>query len=303
MHTYIGFGLHIDSDLEFPELMPAGPAEADIRIERANLAGELSQGRDTGRVFSDWSPESFMLHIPSVGYYVARKGEKILVDPYPGADMNSFRLYLLSIAMTALLAQKKMVLLHASAIILDEELVLFMGQSGAGKSSMAAELHRNGYLVYSDDVCVLLPPIEGVNKTFTVSSYPMMKLWRDTIHAIGDEQYTEQHRIWPEEEKYGQFFHESFQVKPMPVSRVFILNPVEEEISYGARQLKGMDAFQALAKNTYRSHFIQDMDLQKLHFASVSNLARYAVVTELSRSTSNSDIGSFTRFVLNLLHA
>ena len=302
MHTYIGFGLHIDSDLEFPELMPAGPAEADIRIERANLAPQLSEGRDTGKVFSDWSPESFMLHIPSVGYYVARKGEKILVDPYPGADMNSFRLYLLSIAMTALLAQKKMVLLHASAIILDEELVLFMGPSGAGKSSMAAELHRNGYLLYSDDVCVLLPPMEGMDKAFAVSSYPMMKLWRDTIHAIGDEHYTEQHRIWPEEEKYGQFFHESFQVKPMPVSRVFILNPVEEEITYGARQLKGMDAFQALARNTYRSHFIQDMGLQKLHFESVSNLARHAVVTELSRSRSGSDIASFTRFVMDLLH-
>jgi hypothetical protein len=302
MHTYIGFGLHIDSDLEFPELMPAGPAEADIRIERADLASELSRDRDKARVFSDWSPESFMLHIPSVGYYVARKGEKILFDPYPGADMNSFRLYLLSIAMTALLAQRKMVLLHASAIIQDEELVLFMGQSGAGKSSMAAELHRNGYLLYSDDVCVLLPPIKDVRKAFAVSSYPMMKLWRDTILAIGDENYTEQHRIWPEEEKYGQFFHENFQVKPMPVSNVFILNPMEQKIPYGARQLKGMDAFQALAKNTYRSHFIQDMDLQRLHFESVSNLARHAIVTELSRSKSDSDITSFTRFVLDLMH-
>jgi hypothetical protein len=43
------------------------------------------------------------------------------------------------------------------------------------------------------------------------------------------------------------------------------------------------------------------MDLQKLHFTSVSNLARHARVDELSRPAAGSDIASFTRFVIGLL--
>jgi hypothetical protein len=69
------------------------------------------------------------------------------------------------------------VLLHASAVVMNDKAVLFAGPTGSGKSTIAAILHRQGYAVLSDDVTEIAS--EGA-----VASQPAIRLWPDVLEAL-----------------------------------------------------------------------------------------------------------------------
>jgi hypothetical protein len=293
---YIGFGLKILSDIEFPELMPSDFREEDINISLGQIAPVNYQDKTANEKTTRSIKESFYMDIPEVARYLTTLGKSILVEPYFNSAESSIRLFLLSNAMAALLVQRNKILLHSSAIIYKNELILFMGESGAGKSSIAAELSKRGYTIFSDDICVLEPVLKDDKSVYAIASYPMMKLWDDTINALDDVQFEKSHKLRPMADKYGHFFHESFEKKAYPIKKIFILNPNMDSIDYSAKKVSGLDAFELVGKNTYRSQFIMEYDLQKLHMESISGLIHRSEIQILSRHREKSNIEEFTSF-------
>ena len=301
MYTYVGFGMHIRSELEFPELMPSDSADSDIYISRSSLRTELAVERNMDQSFFEWQDGVFLFHVPSIGAFAARGGRSIEADLYPNYDEKGMRSFMLNTMLPAVLAQRQQVLMHGSSVIIGDRLALFLGTSGAGKSSTVAELRRRGYTIFCDDVFVLLPPASADPTVYALASYPMMKLKKDTIEAVGDEKNTDSSPIRDSGEKFAQYFHESFQTKPLPVGHVFLLSPGPDHSAYAARPVTGMQAFQALSRNTYRSNFMHERALQRLHAESLSHLIQHTEILELTRPIEGSDIRSFADFIVSLI--
>jgi hypothetical protein len=101
------------------------------------------------------------------GRFHIRHGREILVDPAPEVDPAVLQVVLAGRMMAFLLRQRGWLTLHASGVRIDGQAILFLGISGAGKSTTAAAFHTRGHDVITDDVgavrvirrgeCVLRP--------------------------------------------------------------------------------------------------------------------------------------------------
>ena len=202
MYNYWGFGLTIASEIEFPEFLPYNFEEPDVIISLGKTPENLKGADVIKRVNVSMSPTEYLLKFVNIANYYVNLGNKIIVEPFAGADEKSVRLFLLSNAMAAILHQRDTISLHASAIEHNEGLVLFCGQSGAGKSTTVTMLQQQGYKIISDDVCVL--KIEGDVIT-AVPSYPMVKLWEDSFAKTGLTIGEEAYKIRPQMPKYARF--------------------------------------------------------------------------------------------------
>lgn len=300
-YKYFGFGLCIQSQMEFPEFLPSSFEQEDIRIIIGRIPQKFDTYPDYNIVFSDVSEEIYYLNIPGVARYFVTNGKLVIIDPYSNSEEKTIRMFFLSSVMAALLVQRNQILLHASAIIHNDKLVLFIGSSGAGKSSIAAEMTKRGYSLFSDDICVLNTGTDDDKPMTVYASYPMMKLWKKTIHALEDNRFSTSHKIRPNADKFGYFFHDIFKTKPLPVKKIFLLNPNPEQKGYESKKISGIEAFEWLSKNTYRAQFILDNKIQAIHFESISQLIRKTEMLMISRPLDEGDIKSFTDYTEKLI--
>ncbi len=303
-YRYLGFGLKIASEIEFPELYAGGTGEADLMIRHGIPDETLFHGFDNGKVWYEFLSDRFRLNIPEGGSYLALSGDTIHFREAEGVASSTARVYVLTITMAALLMQRARFLLHASGVVHRGRIHLFMGDSGSGKSSLMAELRRRGFNPFTDDVCVLSPCGGASEPVKAHASYPMMKLLPESMAAIEDERYGFGHRIWPDEEKYGQFFHREFVSDALPVGSIHILNPDKEHSGgYASETVSGVSGFRLLSEHTYRSQFMREVSLAAVHAGLLSRLLTEVPVRRLTRSTGDSDIRSFADFVEGLILA
>jgi hypothetical protein len=288
MYTYWGFGLNIKSDIEFPELMPAEFEKADINIHISNVPLQLDGEPVVNRVNVSMNVTEYLHTIPNVANYYVANGNEIRIEPQPGADEKSIRLFLLSNAMAAILHQRGMIPLHASAVYHDDGIALFCGRSGAGKSTMATALQQRGYTVFSDDVCVLDNDTD--NRLVALPSYPMIKLWEDSFVKIGLDSAKETDKIRPEMAKYARFYHNEFNTASQKIKRVFILDVNNSNDAIEIKKLGPIAAFKALQQNTYRHVQMNGMKKRDIHFGMMSKLAGEVSVYKVTRPTDGNTI-------------
>ena len=280
MYNYWGYGLTIASEIEFPEFLSFDFGTPDITISLGKTPIALTDDDIIKRVNVHIGRTEYLLKSVNVANYYAVNGNSIVVEPMPGADDKSIRLFLLSNAMAAILHQRDTISLHASAISYDGGLVLFCGASGAGKSTTATMLQQKGYKIISDDVCVL--KTEG-NVVTSVPSYPMMKLWEDSFIKTGLPAAEDINKIRPLLPKYARFFHESFDISPRPVKKVFVLDNSSPVNDVSIEPISAVNAFKELQKNTYRPVQMNAMQKRGSHFAAISKLTAAAAVYKITR--------------------
>ncbi len=298
MHKYWGFGLHILSAIEFPELLPADFATADVTINIGTTPHTLNGDDVEQNDYSSINKHEYLLSIDTVAKYYAANGNCIIAEPEPGIDEHSVRLYLLGGVMAAILYQRGQIPMHASAIVKNDKLILFTGHSGAGKSTLLAKLTGIGYTVFTDDVCVLTP---SSNEVLGTASYPMMKLWEESIVQLGDDVYTRDFRIRPDIPKYGHFFYDKFITESYPVAKVFILAAQESAAAITVKKLTSIQAFVQLEKQAYRYQLIANKEVRQKQFELLSSLAAIAEVYEIIRPADATDVSLLVDALHNLL--
>jgi hypothetical protein len=255
MFQYRAFGLNIQSGIEYPEFLPILFSEdPDVFLDHVEMGldvkHELAIGRNKGK-----SDNYFFYAVKGVADYEVVDGTKIKVFVKPSADHAAVRLYCLSNAFAALLYQRKNIPLHAAALRVNDSVALFLGDSGTGKSTLMLSLSTKGYQVFSDDVCV--PFIDASNEQVKVhASYPMMKCWATTIEMLGlDSRHF--HPLKQGLDKFGFYFHESFELQPMVPKFIFFLEQSMDAEGVRFSQINGVEVFSRLAAQAYRSHHLQ----------------------------------------------
>ncbi|MGB0723456.1 MAG: hypothetical protein ACPGU7_13780 [Gammaproteobacteria bacterium] len=250
---YRAYGLVIRSALELPELLPMAPhgrLTADVVI---------STGGPWPRVDNVFLRKKRMMLAEGIAEFdpagVARYrcvgGRTILVDVHPGADPAMVRLYLLGRVMGALLHQRGMMPVHASAVSIKGRAWIFCGPSGAGKSSLAAALHRRGHRLLCDDTGVIQPAGTGSDVDRFAPGFPRLKLWRDTLVHLGIDP-SGLTPDWSRADKFHVHVERDFVAESQPVGGVFFLEPTASGDRASVERLSATDGVRRLNENVYR---------------------------------------------------
>jgi len=129
------------------------------------------------------------------------------------------------------------IVLHGNAISTDGKTCsVFVGQSGAGKSTTAAWYFQRGAKILTDDVCAITFDDEG--KPLVIPSFPQLKIWQESADLLSiSTQGLRQ--IHLKENKFAIPTHTQFCEQPLPVREIFELQTAESRpITQGMEKLK-----------------------------------------------------------------
>ena len=80
-----------------------------------------------------------------------------------------------------ILAHQGALVLHGSAVAIGGKVALFLGDTGTGKSTLAASLHKAGHRLLGDDAAIIT---QGERGFLAEAVYPSLRLYRDSISAV-----------------------------------------------------------------------------------------------------------------------
>ena len=281
MYNYWGFGLHISSGIEFPELMPATSPHTEVTITIGIVPViHVTATVCTGRITYDVNDHEMVITVAEVASYYVANGDRIIIAPLAvGIEDRVLRIFVLACAMAGILQQRKQVAFHSAGIITDDGLTLISGNSGAGKSTTLAGLREKQYRVFTDDVTVLRQwPDEDC--VYGIASYPMLKLWEQSLQALqwNDRSFP----VMPGMEKYGIFFHQHFDMQHYPVRRIILL-AVGEVDKVQHEQLSGSKAFTCIVQHVYKSILYRQAATRALCFDMISAVIRQSETHLITR--------------------
>jgi hypothetical protein len=274
-YVYRAFGLSLASDVELPELRPAdgGPPDVQVRFTAPPNPADAPVAQLSARVWA--GPGRFVMDVPDCARIDVRDGRTVWVEAAASAAPGDIRAYLLGSAMGALLHQRGLLPLHASAVEVRGAAVAFAGSSGAGKSTLALALQARGYPLLGDDICA----VEDGRRAWP--GVTRMKLWRQSLaHAAIDPA-----GLAPVLERLDKF--------QLPARRLaddhahdlrglYVL-PGAGEPSALAR-LTGASAVKAVMDHTFRGQLVAPMGCTAAHLQACLELARAVPVWRLPRA-------------------
>src|SRR5215212_5177187 len=254
--SYRAYGLGIRAAMPLPELV-AGEAEEEVSIRIGSVDDPPLEILKKGWGYFSRGPQEDYLYWQEVGSFLVREGRDIVVDPSPGLDERTIRLFVLGPVLAVLLHQRGHLLLHASAVAVADEAVLFLGDTGWGKSTMAAALYARGYRVVTDDVAVLRTD-ERCPMLFP--GFPQLKLWPEALVSLGDAP-EKLPRCNPHFEKRARPVSQDFSPEPIPIKRIYVLDKGD---TTEILPLRPQEALGELIRHTYgaldvgsSSHFLR----------------------------------------------
>ena len=277
MNFYTAYDLTIGSELPLPELTPFDTVGStpDIIISFGKVGNDgLTNGQQLGPFL--WAtPDSLWLKVPHVARFLVTNGRAITIEPEPGIDEDSIRVFLLGSAFGALLFQRGHLVLHGNAIRIGDACMVCVGHSGAGKSTLAAGFMRRGYQVLADDVV----PVDAQCRA--LPGFPRIKLWQDVAGKLSiDTQGLR--RIRPNLEKFNFPVETMSGKEALPIRWIYILGSDHIE-KMSIEPIQGMHRFQPLHNNTYRIRFLNGMALKPEHLKLCGQLASRIRLARVTR--------------------
>ncbi len=252
--------------------------QPDVTIKLGEVPQLLENHLFSGVRFQT-SGQEFLLTVDKIARFYVIGGSSITIEVFPNADISEVRLFLLGSAFGALIHQRGLLPFHGSSIKIGDSAIILSGPSGAGKSTLAAAFRKKGYLLLSDDVCVLSFSPEGM--PIVHPGYPQMKLWTDSILKLGDDP-SNFSKIRERIEKHNIPIESSFWDQPLPLNKIVIIgssNLGELKLE----QVRGIEKFSLLKAHTYRFNFVAGKEMQTSHFKSFDLLAKNVEVLKLTR--------------------
>jgi hypothetical protein len=170
LHRYGVYGIALRSEipLSLPEMR--GGALGEITLRRGTsqfftraLKGATLTGSSDWCQYADLEDGSSFMRWNSLGeFLVPAGGREIVALAEAGASMESFQVYLLGQALSFALVKQGLEPLHGTAVVAGHGAIVLLGDSGFGKSTLAASLMQAGYPLLTDDLLVARQNGRGV---------------------------------------------------------------------------------------------------------------------------------------------
>ena len=246
MQTYQAYGLKIQSEFTLPELI-TGVGEPEIFIRKGTVNPpelvETNIQRQGKTAYFGGNINSAYLQWQGVGNFLAQDGHTLIVDPEENqVDSQLLNLYILSEALGLILHQRGFFLLHASAVKVGEQAIIFAGAPGAGKSTTAAAFSQQGYPVLGDDMVAM--KLEANGKVMVYPAFPQVKIWQQSVRGLNYDT-SDLQPLFTGSQKQVVRNHENFPTQPLPLAHTFVL---EKGRPLALKRLKGQRALMSLMR-------------------------------------------------------
>jgi hypothetical protein len=155
------YGCDLTSERPLEGFPPDGPPLATVLFREVDRDTLRAAGAPVDESTDDW----FLLRRLADGsdylrwsglfeFVVDTDGTRVEARPLEGAIEESFRTYLLGQVLSFALLRQGIEPLHATAVIGPAGAVAFLGDTGAGKSTLAADFLAAGHRLLTDDLLV-----------------------------------------------------------------------------------------------------------------------------------------------------
>jgi hypothetical protein len=277
MFRYSWFLLSIHSEIELPGLPPGSP-EPDVIIR----LGSVSRTRPHASVDEEIAINDL------TGRFHVKQGHEIVVDPAPGVDPARLRVALAGRMMAFLLRQRGWLPLHASGILLGGKAVLFLGDSGVGKSTAAAAFHAQGHQVITDDVGPVR--VTGEGECILRPAGPLLRL-RDDSRAVFGGREPRGDFQW---DKNVFDLSGNGRVDLAPVRLIYVLADGE---SLRQELIRPLSAATVLSRTSFVKHARMTREALAIHLRDCSAVASAVPVFRLTRRRSLGALPELVRWV------
>jgi hypothetical protein len=274
-------GIPVRSEIELPGQIVDGAAAVSPEVVISVGTVAHSFGDPAAVCGPNWEclGDKFILRIPNIGRLLLIAGRQVYVDVGPDGDVADTAAFLMGSALGILMHQRGQLAFHASAVQVGESAVLFMGPTGAGKSTMAAALGQLKYAVVSDDLCAVTMLADG--RAAIVPDGRQLKLWNHAVEGLGIAAHRGQ-KVRQQLEKYYMASDATPQ-RSLPIAAIYVLHEARAGDTPGIEGYNIVDAALALRRNIYRGYLVPHFGLQAQYFQTVSAIASKTKVCGIKR--------------------
>ncbi len=280
-------GLACASEIELPsDALGESPAAPEVTVRYGVVPEELEAPTHRDPEFQV-AGDTMLLRLARIGRFLVRAGREIVVDPAPEVSSAQLRLSLAGPGFGALLHQRGVLPLHASAVQVGDGCVGFLGESGAGKSTLGAALHRRGYPLVADDVLPVAAPRGG--DATVHPGFPRLKLRADSLALLDVAEETLTASAGSAGGKY-ELPALAHAAAPLPLRRLYLLSEAAAGDAEAIGAVEGPERLRALLDNTYLFGLLRGLDRTPRHFLACVELLRTVPIRRLHRESGLSQL-------------
>jgi hypothetical protein len=297
--SYMAFGIHILSEIPLPELSPIGIDDQgfDVEVVIDDLKDEwdkLAGGKDSF-IFK----ENYVLfRLDDIAIFLIEQGKKIAISPLKEYKEDIARMIVLGTCTGAILMQRKILPLHGSAIAINGKAYAIVGESGAGKSTIASTFINGGYSILTDDVIAVSFLNEGT--PYVIPSYPQQKLWQETLNELGMTTCNLK-SVYGRQTKYYVPLITDFFTEPLPLAGIFELVKTEQE-EVELIPTTRLEQLSILYNHTYRNLIISGLRKLDWHFKVSTSILNSVNVFQLQRPISRFTADELVSTIINKIN-
>lgn len=258
--TYLVYGLRIRSSWELPCEEARGAEAVDIEIVDGPVSIIDRASRAAGRAFAGTESlryavleDSAYLRWPDLfEFVVSADGARIVGRPLSAKSMPAFRTYLLGQVLSFALLRMGLEPLHVTAVEVRGRVVGLTGDSGYGKSTLAAQFVRDGHRLLTDDLLVMR---NGGSALVAYPGPPRLKLFPESMRLLGPG-FVGAPMIDTSTKMLVHLDASQVCTEPHPVGAIYALRrPAADSslIRTTIRTMTGRRAFLELTKNTFNT--------------------------------------------------
>ncbi len=199
-----------------------------------------------------------------------------------------------------ILRLKNKVCLHASVVNIHDKAIAFIGEKGAGKSTLIASLAALGYPVLTDDIAVLFSKND---QYFVHTGYPRLRLWKSSIDHFEGAKQERFERVLSFSEKYylPLSLHKTsawnFQNQLLPLDSVYYLKARNTEDVLSIGEYAPLAGFVKLKQNIYAEYML-DEELKRKEFEVLGEIANTKTIKYLDRPDDLSTLRQLGKMVV-----
>lgn len=257
--VYHLYGARLDSAWPLPYSRARRPYVAEIALT-AGREPHFGPARDEAiRQPQPWAPiveglladgRTYLRWPDRFEFLISANGRQVAGRPLRGGTVEGFHSHLLGQALSFALIAQGLEPLHATVVAVDGGGVAFLGDSGLGKSSLAAAFLRGGHRLLTDDLLVVTGDRDSLRAH---AGPPRLKLYPSSARrlmpgATGSRMMRTTPKLL--------FPLSAAQVAPgpLPLRAMYVLGPARRgSTRIGLRAMTQRQACLALIRNTFNT--------------------------------------------------
>ncbi|MBI3589984.1 MAG: hypothetical protein HY094_01230 [Candidatus Melainabacteria bacterium] len=302
---YSVYGLSIDLEEEIASGLEKTFKEPDIRV----LPWDKKHENITDNVlwYHDWhmidghvclragkkNNDYFVLHFidEKVDFAISPDSKYIYYKCFDDYESEAVKHILFTQVLPKALNLSGIEALHASSVLSKKGVLVFIGKSGFGKSTITAGLIKEGLALLSDNV---VPIFLKNNEVWTSSGTPHVGLWPEVLKFLNPDAEiddpTEKCRITLSQRQYSTGEYR--------LSHIYFLNPSENVKEVSIEPLSAQESLVELLQSSFRLD-LYNPEMLKRQFSILNKTTEFAVTKKITYEASILEPGKLSLAILS----